>query len=63
MSTKKIVVLTLALLVVIAPHALSRKKNKVSLFDSLDHKFDMSDFLIEANGFIPIPIIVTESRL
>jgi hypothetical protein len=36
---------------------------KFSLHDSLDHKLDMSDVLIEANGFIPLPIIVTEPAL
>lgn len=28
--------------------------------DSLDQKFDMSDYLIEANGFVPVPFIITE---
>jgi len=35
----------------------------VSMKDSLDQKFDMSDFLIEANGFIPVPTIITEPAL
>ncbi|TMI63034.1 MAG: hypothetical protein E6H07_16685 [Bacteroidetes bacterium] len=36
------------------------QKKHVSLKDSLDKKFDMSDYLIDANGFIPIPLIITE---
>jgi hypothetical protein len=39
------------------------EKKKVSLKDSLDSKFDVSDHLIEANGFIPVPYIVTEPAL
>src|SRR5262249_48897596 len=31
-----------------------------SLKDSLDRKFDMSDYIIEANGFVPVPYIITE---
>ena len=58
-----IVVLTLTLQVIVIPVAVGQKKSKVSMFDSLDHKLDMSDFLIDANGFIPIPIIVTEPAL
>src|SRR5262245_17269454 len=43
--------------------SLCQSKGKISYFDSLDHKLDMSDVLIEANGFIPVPIIVTEPAL
>src|SRR5690349_4803897 len=63
MTTNKVVVITLVLLTVIAPRVSGQKKVKVSFLDSLDHKLDMSDFLIEANGFIPIPVIVTEPAL
>lgn len=38
-------------------------KKKVSLKDSLDGTFDLSDFIINANGFIPIPYIITEPAL
>ena len=31
--------------------------------DSLDGRFDMSNYVIEANGFIPVPIIITEPAL
>lgn len=40
--------------------AAQKQKTKVSLKDSLDGKFDMSSFLIDANGFIPLLTIVTE---
>ncbi|MGC3943342.1 MAG: BamA/TamA family outer membrane protein [Chryseolinea sp.] len=63
MRTFSLVVLALALLIAVAPFALCQKKDKPPMFDSLDHKLDMSDFLIEANGFIPVPIIVTEPAL
>jgi hypothetical protein len=36
------------------------KKTQVSFKDSLDGKLDLSDFIIDANGFIPIPYIITE---
>jgi outer membrane protein assembly factor BamA len=58
----KTVLVMLALLLVNAYPAASQK-SKVSFYDSLDHKMDMSDFLIESNGFIPVPIIVTEPAL
>lgn len=41
----------------------SQQKHKLSFFDSLDQRLDMSDILIDARGFIPVPIIVTEPAL
>ncbi len=41
----------------------SKKKAKISFRDTLDHRFDMSDFLINKNGFMPIPVIITEPSL
>lgn len=38
-------------------------KHKISLRDSLDHAIDFSDYMIDANGFIPIPILITEPAL
>ena len=35
----------------------------IPLTDSLDGAFDVSDFLIHKNGFIPVPIIITEPAL
>ncbi|GAO41108.1 hypothetical protein [Flavihumibacter petaseus] len=45
---------------------LAQKKGRfsnISLRDSLDGKMDFSDFLIDAHGFIPVPIIITEPAL
>lgn len=39
----------------------SQKENKQSILrDSLDNKLDASDFLMQANGFIPVPNLITE---
>ncbi|RXP44776.1 hypothetical protein EC396_16575 [Lutibacter sp. HS1-25] len=40
--------------------AQKEEKKKISFKDSLDGAFDISEFLIEPQGFMPIPIIVTE---
>src|SRR4051794_364600 len=39
------------------------QKKKVSMKDSLDGAFDVSDYLIDAHGFIPVPVIITEPAL
>jgi hypothetical protein len=46
----------------ICVHAQKTKK-PISLKDSLDAKFDLSDFVIDANGFIPVASIITEPAL
>lgn len=38
-------------------------KKKVSMRDTLDGKLDLSSFLLDANGFIPIPVVITEPAL
>lgn len=38
-------------------------KKHISLKDSLDGKFDLSDYIIDANGFVPVPYIITEPAL
>jgi len=38
-------------------------QNKVSLKDSLDGKFDLSNWVLSRNGFIPVPYIITEPAL
>lgn len=38
-------------------------QQKISLKDSLDHKLDLSDWVIEAKGFIPVPMLITEPAL
>jgi len=35
----------------------------VPLKDSLDGAFDLSNYIIEANGFVPVPITITEPAL
>ena len=43
---------------------LSQSNSKhICLKDSLDGKLDLSDYIIDANGFIPIPMIITEPAL
>src|SRR5215831_2802913 len=37
-----------------------QQKKPISLRDSLDGAFDVSDYIIEANGFVPVPYIITE---
>jgi hypothetical protein len=39
------------------------QKKKVSFKDSLDSKMDLSDYIIEANGFVPVPYLITEPAL
>src|SRR4051794_27740683 len=36
------------------------QQQKVSLKDSTDRHLDLSDWVLTANGFIPVPIIITE---
>lgn len=42
---------------------LGQKENRVSLKDSLDGAFDLSDYIIYAHGFIVVPTIITEPAL
>ena len=39
------------------------QKKKIPLKDSTDGAFDLSDYIIDANGFVPVPIIITEPAL
>lgn len=41
----------------------AQKKDKINLKDPKDGKLDLSDWIIEANGFIPIPSLITEPAL
>src|SRR4051794_15170990 len=36
---------------------------KISLKDSVDGAFDLSDYIIDANGFVPVPIFITDPAL
>jgi hypothetical protein len=42
---------------------LAQKKAHISMRDSLDGAIDMSDYVIHSNGFIPVPVIITEPAL
>lgn len=39
------------------------QRSKISFKDSLDGKFDLSDYVINVHGFIPVPMIITERAL
>ena len=52
--------LTLGLLISI--HLLAQNK-KVTLRDTLDNKFDLSNYVINMHGFVPIPMIISEPAL
>lgn len=41
----------------------AQQKKSPSMKDTLDGKFDVSGYLTEANGFIPVPYIITEPSL
>lgn len=55
--------LVLTIWLALPVRSFSQQKHKLSFFDSLDQRLDMSDILIDARGFIPVPIIVTEPAL
>ena len=55
--------LTFFLLYIVFSFSCIAQNKKTSLKDSLDGAMDFSDYLIEANGFIPVPIIITEPAL
>jgi Omp85 superfamily domain len=40
-----------------------KEKHKVTLKDSLDHALDLSDYMIYSNGFILVPVPITEPSL
>ncbi len=44
-------------------HSSGQVKEKPNLKDKEDGKLDLSDWIIEANGFIPIPLLITEPAL
>jgi len=49
--------------IILSFNVLNAQKHHVVLKDSLDGAFDLSDFLIYANGFLVVPTIVTEPAL
>ncbi len=61
-STKKRLFLSV-MLIAIGIQAMGQHKKKINLKDSLDRRLDLSDWIIDANGFVPVPIIITEPAL
>ncbi|MBN3583092.1 BamA/TamA family outer membrane protein [Algoriphagus aestuarii] len=47
----------------ISHSSFAQKKKQTSLKDEEDGKFDLSNWIIEANGFVPIPLLITEPAL
>lgn len=56
-------VLLTGILVCIIFISFAQGKKKISLKDSTDGKLDLSNYIIDANGFVPVPIIITEPAL
>ena len=56
--------LSVAITLVCSFSVLSQSNKKhLSLKDSIDGKLDLSDYIIDANGFVPVPMIITEPAL
>jgi hypothetical protein len=54
--------LSICLFIILYGQAQNSKK-PISLKDSVDKAFDLSDFIIDANGFVPVPFIITDRSL
>ena len=56
--------LSVAITLVCSFSVLSQSNKKhLSLKDSIDGKLDLSDYIIDANGFVPVPMIIREPAL
>lgn len=53
----------LLLLYIFLAFTVGAQKKKILLKDSTDGAFDLSDYIIDAKGFVPVPIIITEPAL
>lgn len=60
-TTRKIAFFSLWFLLLF--HAINAQKQHISVKDSLDGAFDLSDYIIYAHGFIVIPTVITEPAL
>ncbi len=67
---KRIYIIFAACCLLLSPNVLAQdqspekqEKKKLSFKDPLDGAFDVSEWIIEYNGFIPMPIIITEPAL
>ncbi len=67
MNVKKVACVILVLFIVFyfSDVLSGQDKNnaKLSFRDSLDHAFDMSDFLLDHEGVLPVPMIITEPAI
>lgn len=61
--THSTILVLMTLLLIGTGVAAQKQKKHISLKDSLDGKFDLSDYIIDANGFVPVPYIITEPAL
>lgn len=52
-----------AFLVIFSSFSSTAQHKKISFRDSLDGAFDLGDYVINAHGFVPVPIIITEPAL
>jgi hypothetical protein len=62
---KKTIVLCLLTCLGVSALAQNSQKHRrhPSLKDSLDGSFDLSDYVVEENGFVPVPYVITEPAL
>ena len=63
MSARKFLICFLSVIFFVLHLFGQDRKKKPLLKDSLDHAFDLSDYIIDANGFVPVPYITTEPAL
>lgn len=61
--TKALQQIVSIILILLLSSRVSGQHKKIPLKDSADGRFDMSNYIIEANGFIPVPYIITEKAL
>jgi hypothetical protein len=52
-----------ALLFLLCVHNISAQENKPAMRDTLDNRLDVSNYLVNMHGFIPVPAIITEPAL
>jgi len=60
-TTPKIILFLLCFLLSLNP--INAQKQHISVKDSLDGAFDLSDYIIYAHGFIVVPTVITEPAL
>jgi hypothetical protein len=63
MEGKKLLIGLLMGILFLQSSSVHAQKKKLSLKDSLDQAFDLSDYIIDAKGFVPVPYFTTEPAL